>query len=1043
MLEICKASAGSGKTYKLTGDYIVKLFENGEKEGYKHILAVTFTNKATDEMKQRILEKLHSIAVTTEKDTIFENIMSIGQLQWMEPVRREKFIREEAGKMLIEILNDYSQFNVSTIDKFFQQTMRSFARELGHYTSYNVELDTDSVLAETIDMMMDSLDEDQTLLDWMIRMSVESIEEGEGWNPLPRLKNLGAQLFRETLKLKQRELGAGIADKNAIEEYRGQMRSIIDAFEEENVSIGKRGCRIISEQGLSAESFSGGSRSPFKLFGQWADGTIKEPTATFKNLEDDIARWATAKTPTATRSAIEEAYYGGLNDLVARAIEMYERDIVKYNTAKVIYKNLYTLGILGDIYEAFQRYCKEKNIVLLSETNDVLNRIIDGSDTPFVYEKMGMWLDHYLIDEFQDTSQMQWENILPLVKDSADKGLDNLIVGDVKQSIYRWRNSDWSLLNERIYRDFSGYGIKDDKLKISRRSYEGVVTFNNEFFGRCAQELQNKYNQTIGEPDNRLITNIYDSDIESPNYFKQEFLESKSGAGHVKVSFIEGDGQRDWKEVNLERLVADINVLKGNGWRYKDMAVLVRTNKEGSAVANALLEAGFKIVSDDSLIISTSRSVQKIVTALKYISSPGDPLVNFIFNGVKISAQEKTLYNICEEITRLMPVSDMLEGAFIQAFMDAVLDYTVINGSDVEGFVKWWDEVGRKRSISAPDGDDAIRVITIHKSKGLGFEVVLVPFFDEPLYNAAVEDRGKILWCTPKSAPFDKLKILPIASSSGLMRTEFADEYKEEVLYSYIDKINVAYVAFTRAKSELLIYPKVPKFGKDGGYSITSMSDVLYSFCGEVMEYETLWSSHKVTSGTSHDTVMPSSHDTSMSSSHDLIVGSPDTFLSIPIGDRLRLSLSGEDFFSPESSRGRGVVMHDILAKIAAADDLDRAVDDAVSEGLIALGEREELIGELRSRLDSVAERHWFDGTYDFRNEIDILLPGGEFCRPDRVMAQGDRAIVVDYKFGHIKSRRYISQVQDYMNYLLKMGYSAVEGCIWYLEDNEIVKISL
>lgn len=1030
MLEICKASAGSGKTYKLTGDYIVKLFRNGEKDGYKHILAVTFTNKATDEMKQRILEKLHSLATTSERDTIFDNIMAIGELQWMGPDRREKYIRESAGKMLIEILNDYSQFNVSTIDKFFQQTMRSFARELGHFASYNVELDTDSVLSETLDLMMDSLSENQELLDWMIKMSVESIEGGEGWNPLPRLKNLGAQLFQETLKLKQRALGAGLADKGAIDRYRAHMGEVMKGFEDESRRIGKEGCRIIGDFGLTTESFAGGSRSPFKHFDKWAEGEIKEPTGTFVKLRGDIDKWYTKSAKDSLKNSIIGACNAGLDDLVGDAVELYTNGIVEYNTAKVISRNLFTLGILGDIYEVFQGYCREKNIVLLSETNDVLNRIIDGSDTPFVYEKMGVWLDHYLIDEFQDTSQMQWSNILPLVKDSADKGLDNLIVGDVKQSIYRWRNSDWSLLNERIYKDFKGYDLNDGQLSTNRRSLEKVVTFNNSFFKQCAAILQSGYNEYVGEQENKLITAIYDGDPDSKNYFCQEVLQSKMGEGHVKVSFVSEDGDRDWKEVNIGRVVEDIRQLRENGWGYKDMAVLVRTNKEGSMVAESLLAAGFKIVSDDSLIISTSASVQKIVTALKYISAPEDPLVKFVFNGVEISTKEKTLYNICEDITRQMPAGDLLEGAFIQAFMDSVLDYVSVNGSDVEGFLKWWDEVGRKRSISAPEGDDAIRIITIHKSKGLGFDVVLVPFFDEPLYDAKIEDRGKILWCTPKSAPFDEIKILPVASSSKLLNTIFAGDYKEEVLYSYIDKINVAYVAFTRAKSELLIYPKLPDFKKDGSYDVKSMADALYSFCGEVTEYEE-----------GAPCVRPGVTDTPGLSVTSDPVRASDTYRSIPVGDRLQITLRSGEFFSPESSRGRGVIMHDILAKIATADDLDRAVDDAVSEGLLSSDEKMEIKSELHDRLDSVAPRHWFDGTLEFRNEVDIILPGGEFRRPDRVMVSGDKAIVVDYKFGQIKRSSYIRQVEQYMSYLTKMGYTTVEGYIWYLEDNEIVQV--
>ena len=309
-----------------------------------------------------------------------------------------------------------------------------------------------------------------------------------------------------------------------------------------------------------------------------------------------------------------------------------------------------------------------------------------------------------------------------------------------------------------------------------------------------------------------------------------------------------------------------------------------------------------------------------------------------------------------------------------------------------------------------------------------------MPFFDEPLYDAKIEDKGKILWCTPKLSPFDEIKILPIASSSNLLKTIFVDDYKDEVLYSYIDKINVAYVAFTRAKSELLIYPKLPDFRKDGSYDVKSMADALYFYCGEEAEYEEgVW----VTSpsyGQAADSADVVADQAGASST--------STYHSVPIGERLHLALRGGDFFSPESSRGRGVVMHDILAKIATSDDLDRAVDEAVSEGLLSSDEIGVIKSELHDRLDSVASRHWFDGTYEFRNETDILLPEGDFRRPDRVMVCGDKAIVVDYKFGQIKRSSYIRQVQQYMSYLSQMGYASVEGYVWYLEDNEIVEVN-
>lgn len=1019
MIEVCRASAGSGKTYKLTGDYILKLFQNGDKDGYKHILAVTFTNKATDEMKQRILEKLYSLSTTTEKDEIYDNIFALENLQWMGPQSRDKYIRESAGKILIEILNDYSQFNISTIDKFFQQTMRSFARELGHFSSYNVELDSDSVLSETLDLMMDSLSENKGLLDWMIRMSIESIERGEGWNPLPKLMELGGQLFKEALKLKQRELGVTIADKKEIEEYRAKMESIITSFEEENMKIGDQGCRLIGESGLSCDMFSGGSRSPFYLFEKWSKGDIKSPTATFQKLENNVEKWYTKGAGAGVKNRIETLYSCGLNDLVSQAVTLYSEDYILYNSARMISRNLFTLGILGDIYEVLQKYCKEKNIVLLSETNDVLNKIIDGSDTPFIYEKMGVWLEHYLIDEFQDTSKLQWANILPLVMESADKGHDNLIVGDVKQSIYRWRNSDWSLLNQKIFKDLSKYNIKDESLDKNWRSLKEIVIFNNDFFLSAGEKLEERYREHVGIETNSMIARIYSN-------FEQKVALKSEDSGHVKISFVSDEEDKKWRDVSLEHLIGDIKILIGNGWSFGDMAVLVRTNKEGTMVAERLLDAGYKIVSDESLIISSSQSVQKIVTALKFISTPDDPLMKFVFDGVEISSSEKTLYNICEDIARQLPPQDRLEGAFIQAFMDCVLDYTLTNGSDIEGFVKWWDETGRKRSISAPEGDDAIRIITIHKSKGLGFHVVFVPFFKEELYDARVEDDGKILWCTPKVPPFDEMKILPVASSSAMLDTIFASEYQEEILYSYIDKINVAYVAFTRAKSELLVYGKLPDFKQDGSYTKSSMSDILYSYCGNRNEYE------------KGEWVVKNSQTIGGCSAVD---GADSVFVSEPIGERLKLSLSSGDFFSMESKRGRGVVLHDILSKVATASDLERAVDEALSEGLIAVEERDEVLSDLTQRISSVADRHWYDGTYDFKNEIEIILPGGEFRRPDRIMVSGEKAIVVDYKFGQIKKSSYIKQVQNYMTYLSQMGYTDTKGYIWYLEDNDVAEV--
>ena len=1021
MLKIMKASAGSGKTYRLARKYISLLLKSKDRYAYRHILAVTFTNKATDEMKGRILKELHVLATRPHESGYHDHFVP-------SYFPSDTELQKKAEIVLSDMLHDYSAFAVSTIDRFFQQALKAFSREIGQFASYQVELDKDSLVAESVDRILDSLtEEDSGLLSWLTDNVLEQIEQGGRYSMDANLMEMAKRL-KSAQRQDVMEKSGVAADKEypkeKLLEIRDACRQIVSDFRAAVKAAAKAALDVIGQAGVNPAESNRGFMKKLYQYSELEDGdAIEALPETFTSKALDHEQWF-AKTKAAK---LKPLVYPFLEAPLEDFCTLFDKAFKVYNTAQILDGQLYGLGVAGELDKAFKELMKEKNVLCIDDSNTILRDIIDGSDAPFVYEKLGVRYEHFLLDEFQDTAGVQWSNFSPLLHESESKGGESLIVGDVKQSIYRWRNSDWSLLKERLYRDFQGYDIKDGNLRTSRRSYEHVVRFNNSFFGMCARELQNKFNKTIGDTENTLITNIYSTDKESPDYFEQEYLESKGGKGHVKVSFIESDGERDWKEVNLERLVEDINILKGNGWSYKDMAVLVRTNKEGSAVAGKLLDAGFKIVSDDSLVISASKSVQKLVTALKYISSPEDPLVKFIFNGVEISASEKSLYNICEEIARQMSPEDMLEGAFLQAFMDSVLDYTSANGSDLDGFVKWWDEVGRKRSISAPEGDDAIRIITIHKSKGLGYDVVLVPFFDEPLYDSKVEDRGKILWCTPGDAPFNEIKILPIASSSKLLNTVFAEDYKEEVLYSYIDKINVAYVAFTRAKTELIVYPKVPKFDKDGNFAIASMADVLYMYCGEELEYE------------EGEWFVSTSHTSEKSSSDEPESG---IYKSVPIGDRLKLALAGGDFFSIDSSRGRGVVMHDVLAKIATEEDLDDAVDEAVREGLIDAASRQEILDDLHKRLKSVAERHWFDGTYDFHNEIDILLPGGEFRRPDRIMTSGNHAIIVDYKFGHLKSKRYIYQVQDYKKYLLQMGYTTVEGYIWYLEDNEIVEVN-
>jgi ATP-dependent helicase/nuclease subunit A len=1008
MLKIYKASAGSGKTHNLTHTYIDMLLEHGDEDAFRHILAVTFTNKATDEMKQRILDELYRVSVDFS----------------------DSRKAEEARRVLIEMLNDYNSFNICTIDRFFQKILRSFAKEVGQFASYNVELDQESVLSEAIDMLMESLEKSDKseLLSWLIKLSVNAIESGKSWNPLPSLKTLGRELFSEDYIVRSRKLESQWNDRGSIDVFRGEMEKIYVDFKQKSISLGARGNSLFVRFGLDPSDFIGGSRSALHIFLKWKNGEIKVPTDSFVQIaEGPVDGYCSKNADFNIRQRVESAYSEGLGELMTEAVNLYGDEYEKYISSKVILDNLFTVGLLNDIESFIAEYCKRKNIVILSRTSDFLNKIIDQNDTPFIYEKTGSWIDHYMLDEFQDTSLMQWDNFLPLIKDSLAANKNNLIVGDVKQSIYRWRNSDWNLLNSEIYREFSESSYKKEYLNDNWRSLKNIIDFNNDFFIRGAEVLQNVYNDQT-DTHSSFIKDIYSSEEVIQNIpSKRDNLTSE---GHLKLSFVSRDeNEEGWKKCVLDRLPTLVATLVSHGYSMNDVAFLVRTNADGAMLAEFLIDQGYKVVSEDSLLISSSCAVNKIITALKYSSNNDDSVSKFLFKNGIIETNEKSLYNLCEEIIHSLSDSERGEGIFIQAFMDCVVNFISINGSDITGFVKWWDDVGRKRSISAPDGKDALRIMTVHKSKGLGIKVVIIPFMADAFYR----ESGDILWCTPEQAPFDMMKLIPVKSSSDLKNSIFANEYLKEKLYSYVDCINLAYVAFTRAKEELIIFSPMPKIKKDGSFNVSTIADALYFCYNKELNGDNEYELGSWVSGAKEK-----KGDLSFTPSLEEDGG---VFISIPIGKRLKLSYSGEDFFSEENIRNKGVVMHDILSSISLESDLGGVIKNAVSDGIILSFEEEQLSELLLLKLKSVRDRHWFDGTYVHHNESTIIDSDGDMYRPDRVMIKGDSAVIVDYKFGVIRSNKYIRQVENYKSLMSRMGFGDVTGYIWYLEDNNILEI--
>lgn len=1088
MLTVYRASAGSGKTFKLTGEYLKLLFQN--PLSYRHILAVTFTNKATDEMKKRIIEELDILA-HGEKRSSYADMLE-------KEVKINEFeIQNTARNILVSILHDYAAFQISTIDRFFQQTMRAFTREIGLQGGYNIELDTDKVLSEAVDAMLSELDntDNKQLLDWLLRYSEDKVENGKSWNIRNDIQALSREVFKENYKAFGDEIQEYISDKTTLSAYIKKLTVIRKEFESSLKAIGEKAMTIIECHGLEISDFKGGARSPFSHFEKWKTGEIKQPTATFVNLADNIDHWSTGKTSGEKRSQIENAYRAGLNECVKNALHLFDAPYVTYQTAIEINRYFYTLGILGDIDKHIRQYAAENNIMLLSDTTQLLNLVIGGSDTPFIYEKTGIRIQHYMIDEFQDTSGMQWKNFYPLIKDSLAAGNFNLIVGDVKQSIYRWRNSDWKLLDEQIKLDFRTEGIKEEILDTNYRSSRNVIQFNNAFFTLASHVLQDKFNGEIEISENDDKTGIISKIRQVYSRLYQKIPEkSQNKSGHVRIDFIDTREEDDWRTRSLDKLPSVIEGLQDKGFLLKDIAVLVRTKNEGAQVADTLLQyaaahsAGkysYDVISDEALFISRSRSVKLLINMLRYLINPNiginqamvayeygmikkhDQPENvlteyFRFNKEKNNVRPElhfppemmselerlkqlSLYEITEGLTALLFTdneNEENEAVFLQAFQDMILDFSTRNTADISAFLTWWEESGNKKTISMPDEQNAIRILTVHKSKGLGFKAVIMPFCDWEIDHKAF--LSNILWLHTDVSPFGDIPLIPVRYSKNLQNTIFKDDYLGEKMRAYIDNLNLAYVAFTRAKEELILI--APKSDKN---AINTMADLLYhcivnssNYSSETPEgYEIIsLSNHWNEDELNYDNgVYMQTHPEKASL---VLQEKMQRFSSVAIKDRLQLRLYGKGFFNEREQRKHGNLMHEILSVVFLHKDLPKAVREQVLSGAISEKVAVDIEKKLYDAVTHPETTDWFSGKYKILNETAILQPKGKFRRPDRVMMNEDEIIVVDYKFGEKEQKAYTGQVRNYMTLIAKMGYpQQIKGYIWYVESGEIREV--
>ena len=1134
-LIVYRASAGSGKTYTLALKYISLALKSGSK-GFTHVLAVTFTNKATGEMKDRILEKLYGLSRGLDANFL-KDVKEITDLS-------EQEIQRKSTEMLCYIMNDFDHFRVETIDSFFQSLLTNLAFELGLTRGFKVDLDDKRVISIAVERILRRIDqEEKNGLRRIVKESlIRSLEDGKSWDIAKDLKDFaGKNLFKSEYVNNEKNI-TDLLNNGDLRKIKESIFKSWSVLKDEK----EKALQFVEQWVSDAEGDSSWkSVSEVKTFCGYVRGKKGTLSNAVKKAAED--KDALLKNPGCDVALDEKAQQ--VSDHLEKLVDFYdngEKYGRPYNTYQLAVENLDTLAFMGAISEEINRIVLEENTTLLAKTPLLFKNLVkDDIDQSFVFERAGTTFKHIMIDEFQDTSRVQWNNFEHLVNESTAQGEESLVVGDIKQSIYRWRGGDWNILH--------GFKDKNDdtfvkNLYTNYRSKPIVVRFNNVFFTKAAYILDQKENSWsvpanwLNEKDGYFVEadnsdqkvdekniefcNLYNDTTQhiKPQYDKPEFINS----GYVRLQTFE-------KSITDEEIMAEVfdkvvELKQKYNLDFDKMKMLVRTNNEGVKLidyfAKRCEEEGvdIKLTSNEAYLFNASPALNALIFAMKRLLAPQDDLQRELFeryynllcekagkqaffedvkNDVEALLQDNEaldeikrspLYDLVMTMVQKLRLHDLLvkideegeakdglgQSAYLFSFLDKVVDYLNDNSSDLKEFLDYWDETLSSQSITS-NSNDAIEILTIHKAKGLAGHTVLIPFAD---FSFVKNGRDGMIWCNPKDmsddsevkAQLSNLGLIPIktASSTKVKNSDFKCFYDEELKQMTIDGLNTLYVAFTRAKENMFIWSKEPSKNSTEPNAFMLINKFIDdcqvpvegSEKNRVVEFGQLeyCANEEKKEGKEKRIVNPFSEDLTPPKVDVMIEQNNVLDLqfcqSKKAANFLFEAKDPNDISEEEKKQAQqnhyietGVLMHQMMSLINRAEDVDRAYQQMVYDGLIAEGDSQflSLKRELKEQIatDKMV-KSWFDGTYENFNEKTILLEVKEDSskakierktkRADRVMVNKDKAIVVDYKFGN-HDEAYNVQVQEYMEIIEKLLGLPTEGYLWYVYTNEVFPV--
>ncbi len=1061
---IYDASAGSGKTYALVKEYLKIILVATKNDAYRNILAITFTNKAVHEMKSRIVGSLSEFAKEEPNQKALDLMQDLASDTKLSVIQ----IKTKSQQIIKHIIHNYAAFDISTIDKFTHKVIRAFAHDLNLPMTFEVTLDTENLLTEAVDAIIAQAGEDETLTKLLIDFTMEKTDDDKSWDISREILQTGKLVLNEN----NRNEITHFQDKSITEfvEIKKKLAETCKILEKESIALAEEALTIIDKNGINLKSFSAG-HFPNHLVAI-KDGKYNPKNKTYHEF-DDIKINKTAQD-----RAVIESIIPNLLQLLDSIYKLHD----KINFYKAFLKNITPLSLLNTVSNELAKIQQEQNVLSIAEFNAIIHREIQNQPAPFIYERLGERYRHFFIDEFQDTSEMQWQNLIPLI-DNALSGQDDygvkgtlMIVGDPKQSIYRWRGGKAEQFIE-LSKDQNPFSNPDKRLEHldkNYRSYSQIIEFNNDFFKLISNEFEH--------PD-------YKDLYENHSYQKTN---DKKG-GYVNISFIpkpeKGEEEYDTNldeeskskiDLYVEATLSTIQKTLQQGFQYKDIVVLTRKRSQGIAIANYLTEQGVPLLSSETLMIQNATEVRLIIHLLKYLKNSSDleskanflqyiaqnsqdkyPVHDFIAQGMALhkeidfenwlldfdvslsfqNIRKKSLYEAVETIISKFlqpslshsgsPEASGREGnAYVQYFLDIVLERDIRNQAGISDFLNFWDKNAEKFSIPSPEGTNAVRIMTIHKSKGLEFPVVIFPFAEED-YNRKPKDK---LWLNAEEEDFGLPKVL-IDNSSAVegFGEAAAAVYHQKKQEELLDNINVLYVALTRAEEQLYVISNM---------NLSSKGEIpknnMCSFFINYLDHKIGFDEQKL------------EYELGEPVKLSLVKQHVDTSKTIPVVSEIlnpkNIKIAQRESImwgtQQQEAIEYGNLIHEILSFVKTKKDVDIAITKALENGLITFLQQETVLATIQEIVNHPELEVCFSEGNEVLNEQTIIQKQGKSIKPDRMVITPNKEVqLLDYKTG-TPNIKYQQQLEDYQSAIELIGYKVTKKALIYIgKEIEVVNL--